>query len=291
MGRWLASADPPGLLYGAIIAATALATASLHDSGATRVAITAGVVLAIYWLADLYVHAISVRFDGDARGLLHRLGTAATHKASVLKGGLPAIVVYVSAHAVGLEDHHVGLHRARLFGRAPDHRGLLRGPPGRHPEEVGRAGGPGCGNLGHRHHGGQVAASLTPQVHPTRVRRDPSHRDTLRRCPNWSRCHGLPTGLRELPTRGWPSMSCSESSGRRWTPVWRWCGLRPSPRYFGLRRGGRRRSSQSDSNPPPCSLTWPGGGPDTEHGSDRERNVSSTSGHRSSPSWSCPAWT
>lgn len=101
--KWLVTADPPGLLYGAIISATALATASLHDSGASRVAITAGVVLVIYWLADLYVHAISVRFDGDARGLVHRLGSAATHKASVLKGGLPAIVVYVVAHGLGSE--------------------------------------------------------------------------------------------------------------------------------------------------------------------------------------------
>ena len=99
--RWLTSADPPGLLYGAIICATALATASLHSDGPSRVAITAGVVLVIYWLADLYVHAISVRFDGDARGLLHRLGSAAVHKASVLKGGLPAIVVYLLADWLG----------------------------------------------------------------------------------------------------------------------------------------------------------------------------------------------
>jgi VIT1/CCC1 family predicted Fe2+/Mn2+ transporter len=101
---WLRSADPPGLLYGAIISATALATASLHDDGPTRVAITAAVVLAIYWLADLYVHAMSVRLDGDARSLLHRLGSAATHKASVLKGGLPAILVYLLAHGLGAES-------------------------------------------------------------------------------------------------------------------------------------------------------------------------------------------
>lgn len=100
--RWLTAADPPGLLYGAIISATALATASLHDEGPTRVAVLAGVVLVIYWMADLYVHALSVRFDGDARSLLHRLGSAAVHKASVLKGGLPAIVVYLAVHALGV---------------------------------------------------------------------------------------------------------------------------------------------------------------------------------------------
>lgn len=99
--QWLAAADPPGLLYGAIISSTALATASVHDDGPTRVAVTAGGVLVIYWMADVYVHAMSVRFDGDARGLLHRLGSAAAHKASVLKGGLPGILVYVVAHALG----------------------------------------------------------------------------------------------------------------------------------------------------------------------------------------------
>lgn len=102
--RWLAAADPPGLMYGAIIAATALASASLHDDGPTRVAVIALGVVVIYWMADLYVHALSVRFDGDTRGLVHRLAAAARHKASVIKGGLPAIVVYVLAHAVGLES-------------------------------------------------------------------------------------------------------------------------------------------------------------------------------------------
>ncbi len=102
--QWLAAADPPGLMYGAIISATSLASASLHDDGPTRVAGIAFGVVVIYWMADLYVHALSVRFDGDTRGLIHRLASAALHKASVIKGGLPAIVVYVLAHAAGLES-------------------------------------------------------------------------------------------------------------------------------------------------------------------------------------------
>lgn len=95
----LAAADPAGLLYGAIISAAALATVSLHTREAARVAIATAAVLAIYWMADLYVHALSVRFDGDTRGLLHRLGHAAAHKSSVLKGGLPGIGVYLVVYA------------------------------------------------------------------------------------------------------------------------------------------------------------------------------------------------
>lgn len=63
-------------------------------------AIATGAVLVIYWMADLYVHALTVRFDGDTRGLLQRLAQAAAHKSSVLKGGLPGIVVYVLVYAV-----------------------------------------------------------------------------------------------------------------------------------------------------------------------------------------------
>ncbi|MGZ5368494.1 hypothetical protein [Aeromicrobium sp.] len=101
LARRLARSDPAGLLYGAIISAAALATASLNSHDAARVAAAAGGVLVIYWMADLYVDALSVRFDGDARNLLHRLVTAAGHKASVLKGGVPAIVVYLVVYAAG----------------------------------------------------------------------------------------------------------------------------------------------------------------------------------------------
>lgn len=97
--RWLSRADPAGLMYGAIVSAAALATVSLSNDDVARVATTTAVVLIIYWMADLYVHALTVRFDGDARHLLRRLGAAAAHKASVLKGGAPAIAVYLLADA------------------------------------------------------------------------------------------------------------------------------------------------------------------------------------------------
>lgn len=60
----LADADPAGLLYRAIISAVALATVSLHTPEAARVATATGAVLVISWMADLYVHALSARFEG-----------------------------------------------------------------------------------------------------------------------------------------------------------------------------------------------------------------------------------
>jgi hypothetical protein len=101
VARRFARADPAGLLYGAIVSAAALATASIHNDDAARIAIAAAVVLVVYWMADLYVHALSVRFDGDTRGLIHRLASAAGHKASVLKGGIPGIVTFLGVYLLG----------------------------------------------------------------------------------------------------------------------------------------------------------------------------------------------
>lgn len=97
----VASADPAGLLYGAIVSAATLTTVSVHNPEAAFVATATGAVLVIYWMADVYVHALTVRFEGDTRGLLRRLRLAAAHKSSVLKGGLPAIVVYVAVYVAG----------------------------------------------------------------------------------------------------------------------------------------------------------------------------------------------
>lgn len=103
MARRVASADPAGLLYGAIVSAATLAAVSLHEDDPTRVWAATGVVLVIYWMADLYVHALTTPFDGRTRGLLHRLALSAAHKSSVLKGGLPAIVVFVVVHLAGAD--------------------------------------------------------------------------------------------------------------------------------------------------------------------------------------------
>jgi hypothetical protein len=96
--RLLSGGDPAGLLYGAIVSATALAAVSLSSSEALRVAVTTGAVLTIYWMADLYVHALAMRFEGDSRGLPRRLASSATRKSGVLMGGVPAILVYVGVY-------------------------------------------------------------------------------------------------------------------------------------------------------------------------------------------------
>jgi hypothetical protein len=133
---WLAHTDPAGLLYGAIVSAAVLATVSAHAEGSEFVALATAVVLVVYWMAHVYIDALSRQFDGDGRHFLHRLRTASTHETSVLKGGLPAIVVYLGADAVGLDIAsaaaaavyfsvvllaavgYLGAHQAGLRGRA-----------------------------------------------------------------------------------------------------------------------------------------------------------------------------
>ena len=133
---WLAQTDPAGLLYGAIVSAAVLATVSAHAEGSEHVALATGVVLVVYWLAHVYIDALSRQLDGDSRHFLQRLRTSSVHETSVLKGGVPAIVVYVGASVAGMgigsaaavavyfsvallaAVGYLGAHQAGLRGRA-----------------------------------------------------------------------------------------------------------------------------------------------------------------------------
>jgi hypothetical protein len=94
--------DPPGLLYGALIAASVLATASAHAGTFQHVAVATTMVLGVYWLAHVYTHAQSLQLLGDERHFLRRLGHMAATESSVVKGGLPAIAVFILSDRLGL---------------------------------------------------------------------------------------------------------------------------------------------------------------------------------------------
>jgi hypothetical protein len=104
IARRLAHADPGGLLYGALVSASVLITASAHIGDYQHVALTTLTALTVYWLAHAYIGAQSMQFEGDSRHALHRVAAALGHEASVLKGGLPAVVVFVTAVLVGVEE-------------------------------------------------------------------------------------------------------------------------------------------------------------------------------------------
>lgn len=136
IARWLAATDPAGLLYGAIVTAAVLVTISAHATASTHVTLATSVVLVVYWMAHVYIETLSTQLGGDTRHFLARLRVASTHETAVLKGGVPAIVVYVvtdllwadkgTAAAVAVYFSvvllavvgYLGAHRAGLRGRA-----------------------------------------------------------------------------------------------------------------------------------------------------------------------------
>ena len=98
----MSRADPAGLLYGAIVSAAVLATVSAHATGSTFVVVATALVLVVYWMAHVYINTLSRQFAGDTRHFLLRLRTSSAHETAVLKGGVPAIVVYTVASWSGL---------------------------------------------------------------------------------------------------------------------------------------------------------------------------------------------
>lgn len=91
--------ETAGLLYGALIAASVLATASAHVEDFTHVAVATCFVLGVYWLAHVYTGAQALHRDGQS--FLRRLAHVAVREASIIKGGLPAIVVFVAVDVLG----------------------------------------------------------------------------------------------------------------------------------------------------------------------------------------------
>jgi hypothetical protein len=129
--------DPGGVLYGAVVTAGTLAAVSANVSHVRRVALAVAVVLVAYWLAHVYVATQQMLFDGSSRSLLGRIRTAAREEATVLVGGLPAVLVYLAAYwLLGAEARtaalgalwfsvgflfligYLGAHRAGMRGAA-----------------------------------------------------------------------------------------------------------------------------------------------------------------------------
>ena len=101
MHRVVTTPDPAALLYGALVAASVLATASGHGRAFAHVAGATLAVLGIYWLAHVYIAAQTLQAGGDARHFMHRLAHTSSQEIGVIAGGLPAVVVYLLLDIVG----------------------------------------------------------------------------------------------------------------------------------------------------------------------------------------------
>jgi hypothetical protein len=90
------------MLYGTLVAATALAVASGQGDGVVDTVDAMASTVIIYWLAHVYTTAISGRQAGPEVRLRRRIRTAAWHEAPILLGGLPPVVAFVSLELAGV---------------------------------------------------------------------------------------------------------------------------------------------------------------------------------------------
>jgi VIT1/CCC1 family predicted Fe2+/Mn2+ transporter len=66
-----------------------------------HVAFATAFVLGVYWLAHVYTEAQSLQFAGDRRSFWRRLAHTAVGASDIIKGGLPAIAVYLAVDLLG----------------------------------------------------------------------------------------------------------------------------------------------------------------------------------------------
>jgi len=133
--RLVEAPDPATLLYGAVVAASVLATGGSRASAFTHVGLAVCEVLGIYWLAHVYIEAQALQVAGDPRGFLRRLGHTFAREAWVIAGGLPAVAVYYRTHApdrlsatLSLEEmeREYRIVRAKLDGGSAQHEDHVR---------------------------------------------------------------------------------------------------------------------------------------------------------------------
>ncbi|HEY6279562.1 MAG TPA: hypothetical protein VIX86_24900 [Streptosporangiaceae bacterium] len=101
---WLRRLNTGGMLYGTLVAASALAVASGRGDSVRDIVDAMASTVVIYWLAHVYTATISAHQAGPRIRLWRRIHAAAWHEAPILLGGLPPFAVFV-----GLELAGVGL--------------------------------------------------------------------------------------------------------------------------------------------------------------------------------------
>jgi hypothetical protein len=101
--RILRAHNAPDLLYGAVVAGSVLAISSAHAPDSTRVAIATIGVVAIYWLAHVYVDAVGNRFGDPEHSIHARLVDSMRDSVEVLIGSVPPVAVFLVAKLFGAD--------------------------------------------------------------------------------------------------------------------------------------------------------------------------------------------
>lgn len=88
---------------GTIVTAAVLAVTAAHAHEPARVVIACVIVLGIYWLSHVYLHALRDQYNHTADHLHVRLGRHAGRQIGVLLGGVPAVLAFVIGIWLGLD--------------------------------------------------------------------------------------------------------------------------------------------------------------------------------------------
>jgi len=98
---WRSRRNPAGFLYGALVAAAVIAVSSSVIDSSRTLTLAVLEVLVIYWAAHVYSRVLADRLADPTATLGERSWEAIRHEVSVLAGGVPALVVFGAASAVG----------------------------------------------------------------------------------------------------------------------------------------------------------------------------------------------
>ena len=99
---WASRMDPGNLLYGTIVATAALAVGATRGETAADVTETVATTLVVYWLAHVYIATVRERPGGSAAPLQQLIWHAAKDEASILAGGMPAVIVASALAVAGI---------------------------------------------------------------------------------------------------------------------------------------------------------------------------------------------
>jgi hypothetical protein len=93
--------DVAGLLYGAIVAAAAMAVVSAHEPDAGKVLLAVVITLVVYYCAHVFTRVEADRLDHPTASFRDDLREAERHELTVLVGGVPAVSVFVVSVLLG----------------------------------------------------------------------------------------------------------------------------------------------------------------------------------------------
>ena len=90
------------ILYGAVLAAAALAVASAQPAKTTSIALSIVVMLTVYSLAHLYAKVLGSRMTQPGATVWQRVRSEAEHEAAVVEGGLPVLLCFIVLRVAGV---------------------------------------------------------------------------------------------------------------------------------------------------------------------------------------------